>query len=158
MDLADWRSRINDLDNQILNLLNQRAEAALQIGHLKRRQGTPSYVPEREAEILRALSARNAGPLPADSIAAVWREVLSSCRALEEPLTVAYLGPQATFTHQAARERFGAAAELKPARAIADIFEEVERGRAAFGVVPVENSTEGAVNVTLDRLAESDVV
>jgi chorismate mutase / prephenate dehydratase len=156
MDLADWRTRINELDNQILNLLNQRAEAALQIGHLKRRQGTPSYVPEREAEILRALSARNAGPLPADSIAAVWREVLSACRALEEPLTVAYLGPQATFTHQAALTRFGASTDFRPSRTIGDVFDDVERGRAAFGVVPVENSTEGAVNVTLDRLIDSE--
>ena len=156
MDLADWRTRINDLDNQILNLLNQRAEAALQIGNLKRRQGTPSYVPEREAEILRQLSALNHGPLTADNLAAIWREVLSACRALEGPLTVAYLGPQATFTHQAALGRFGATVDFRPARTIADIFDEVERGRAAFGVVPVENSTEGAVNVTLDRLIDSE--
>ena len=158
MNLGDWRSRINDLDNQILHLLNQRAEAALQIGDLKRRQEAPSYVPEREAAILRRLAEVNGGPMPAESVRAIWREILSSCRALEEPLAVAYLGPQATFTHQAARERFGAAAELKPTRAISDVFEEVERGRVAFGVVPVENSTEGAVNVTLDRLVESDAV
>jgi chorismate mutase / prephenate dehydratase len=156
MDLADWRTRINELDNQILNLLNQRAEAALQIGNLKRRQGTPSYVPEREAEILRSLSARNRGPLTADNVTAVWREVLSACRALEGPQTVAYLGPQATFTHQAALGRFGSAADFRPARTILDVFDEVERGRAAFGVVPVENSTEGAVNVTLDRLIDSE--
>ena len=156
MDLADWRTRINDLDKQILNLLNQRAEAALQIGNLKRRQGTPSYVPEREAEILRQLSAQNRGPLTADNLAAIWREVLSACRALEGPLTVAYLGPQATFTHQAALGRFGATVDFRPARTIVDIFDEVERGRAAFGVVPVENSTEGAVNVTLDRLIDSE--
>jgi chorismate mutase / prephenate dehydratase len=158
MDLADWRTRINDLDNQILNLLNQRAEAALRIGDLKRRQEAPSYVPEREAAILRRLAELNGGPMPADAVRAIWREILSSCRALEEPLAVAYLGPQATFTHQVARERFGAAAELKPARSIGDIFDEVERGRVAFGVVPVENSTEGAVNVTLDRLVESDAL
>src|SRR5882724_4275883 len=147
MDLADWRTRINELDNQILNLLNQRAEAALQIGHLKRRQGTPSYVPEREAEILRLLSAQNRGPLTADNLVAIWRELLSACRALEGPLTVVYFGPRATFTHQAAITHFGAAV---------DVFDEVDRGRAAFGVVPVENSTEGAVNVTLDRLTDSD--
>jgi chorismate mutase/prephenate dehydratase len=158
MNLGDWRSRINDLDNQILNLLNQRAEAALQIGDLKRRQEAPSYVPEREAAILRRLAEVNVGPMPADAVRAIWREILSSCRALEEPLAVAYLGPQATFTHQAARERFGAAAQLKPTRGISDVFDEVERGRVAFGVVPVENSTEGAVNVTLDRLVESDAL
>jgi chorismate mutase/prephenate dehydratase len=158
MNLGDWRSRINDLDDQILHLLNQRAEAALQIGDLKRRQEAPSYVPEREAAILRRLTEVNGGPMPADAVRAIWREILSSCRALEEPLAVAYLGPQATFTHQAARERFGAAAELKPTRGIGDVFDEVERGRVAFGVVPVENSTEGAVNVTLDRLVESDAL
>jgi chorismate mutase / prephenate dehydratase len=158
MDLADWRTRINDLDNQILNLLNQRAEAALQIGDLKRRQEAPSYVPEREAAILRRLAELNGGPMPDDAVKAIWREILSSCRALEEPLSVAYLGPPATFTHQVTRERFGAGAALKPTRSIADVFDEVERGRAAFGVVPVENSTEGAFNVTLDRLVESDVL
>src|SRR2546425_855886 len=131
MDLADWRSRINDLDNQILNLLNQRAEAALQIGHLKRRQGTPSYVPEREAEILRSLSAQNRGPLTADNLAAIWREILSASRALEGPLTVAYFGPQATFTHQAAITHFGAAVDFRPVRTIVDVFDEVERGRVA---------------------------
>ena len=155
MDLGDWRSRINDLDNQILNLLNQRAEAALRIGDLKRRREAPAYVPEREAAILRRLAEVNAGPLSADAVTAVWREILSVCRALEGGLTVAYLGPQATFTHQAALARFGSTAELRPVRTIADIFDEVERGRAHFGVVPVENSTEGAVNVTLDRLVDA---
>ena len=158
MDLGDWRSRINDIDNQILNLLNQRAEAALQIGDLKRRQEAPVYAPEREAEIVRRLMAANVGPLPAEAILAVWREILSACRALEATLTVTYLGPQATFTHQAARERFGTAGVYRPARSIVEVFDEVERGRAEFGVVPVENSTEGAVNVTLDRLIASDAV
>jgi chorismate mutase/prephenate dehydratase len=157
MDLGDWRSRINEIDNQILHLLNQRAEAALRIGDLKRRQDAPSYVPEREAEILSRLAAASAGPLPGDAVRAVWREILSACRALEAPLTVAYLAPQATFTHQAARERFGASAQYHPSRTIAEIFDDVERGRAQFGVVPVENSTDGAVNVTLDRLVQTDL-
>jgi chorismate mutase/prephenate dehydratase len=158
MNLGDWRSRINDLDNQILELLNQRAEAALQIGDLKRRQDVPSYVPEREAEILARLTAANAGPLPADAVRAIWREILSNCRALERPLTVAFLGPRATFTHQAALQQFGSGAVLAPSRTIAEVFDDVERGRADYGVVPVENSTEGAVNVTLDRLSESEAV
>jgi chorismate mutase/prephenate dehydratase len=157
MDLGDWRSRINDIDNQILHLLNQRAEAALQIGDLKRRKDAPSYVPEREAEILSRLVAASGGPLPAAAVSAVWREILSACRALEAPLTVAYLAPRATFTHQAARERFGEAATYHPSRTIAEIFEDVERGRAHFGVVPVDNSTDGAVNVTLDRLVDTDL-
>ena len=158
MNLDDWRSRINDLDNQILKLLTQRAEAALQIGDLKRRQEAPSYAQEREAEILRRLTALNSGPLSADSIAAIWRELLSGCRALEAPLTVGYLGPQATFTHQAALQRFGVGAGYRPARSIGEVFDDVERERIDFGVVPVENSTEGAVNLTLDRLIVSDAL
>ena len=154
MNLDDWRSRINDLDNRILQLLNQRAEAALQIGDLKRRQDAPAYAPEREAEIFRRLTAAAAGPLSSAAVVAVWREILSACRALESPLTVAYLGPQATFTHQAALQRFGAAVVYRPARSISEVFDDVERRRADFGVVPVENSTEGAVNVTLDRLID----
>ena len=157
MNLDDWRSRINDLDNRILQLLNQRAEAALQIGDLKRRQDAPLYAPEREAEVLRRLTA-SAAPLPAEAVVAIWREILSGCRALESTLTVAYLGPQATFTHQAALQRFGASVSYRPARSTSEVFDEVERRRADFGVVPVENSTEGAVNVTLDRLIDSDVV
>ena len=158
MNLGDWRSRIDDLDDRILDLLNQRAEAALRIGDLKRRQDAPSYVPEREAEILRRLAARNVGPLGTDSVRAVWTEILSGCRALESPLAIAYLGPPATFTHQAALQRFGAAAEYRPVRTIVEIFEEVERGGTQYGVVPVENTTEGAVNVTLDRLTESSAM
>jgi chorismate mutase / prephenate dehydratase len=157
MDLGDWRSRINSIDNQILHLLNQRAEAALQIGDLKRRQDAPSYAPEREAELLSRLSAAAHGPLPAEAVVAIWREIVSACRALEAPLTVAYLAPQGTFTHQAARERFGAAAEYHASRTIAETFDDVERGRAQFGVVPVENSTDGAVNVTHDRLVNTEV-
>jgi chorismate mutase/prephenate dehydratase len=157
MNLGDWRSRIDDLDDQILNLLNQRAEAALRIGDLKRRQDAPSYVPEREAGILRRLVEKSAGPLTPATIRAVWTEILSACRALESETVVAYLGPPATFTHQAALQRFGSAAAYRPVRAIVDVFEEVERGAAHYGVVPVENTTEGAVNVTLDRLSESSL-
>ena len=158
MDLGDWRSRINDLDNQILLLLNQRAEAARQIGDLKRRQDAPHYVPEREAEILQRLTTGNPGPLPADSVRAIWAEILSGCRRLESALTVSHLGPPATFTHQAALNRFGSAVHYRAARTIVEVFDDVERGRADYGVVPVENTTEGAVNVTLDRLIESNAV
>ena len=143
MNLDDWRSRINDLDNQILHLLNQRAEAALQIGDLKRRQDLPSYAPDREAEIVTRLSAANGGPLPAAAILA---------------LSVAFLGPRATFTHQAALQHFGSGPTYAPSRSIADVFEDVEHTRVEYGVVPVENSTEGAVNITLDRLIDSDTL
>src|SRR6266540_2779214 len=107
MDLDDWRSRINNLDEQILDLLNQRAQAALQIGELKRQQDLPYFAPEREAEVFKRLAALNAGPLPADGILAIWREILSAALALEHPLAVAFLGPPGSFGHQAAIQRFG---------------------------------------------------
>jgi len=158
MNLDDWRSRINELDNQILHLLNQRAEAALNIGDLKRRQDMPSYAAEREAEIVARLTALSPGPLSAEAVRAIWSEILSGCRALEGPLTVGYLGPRATFSHQAALQHFGSSAAYSGLRSIADIFDDVEHGRVEYGVVPVENSTEGAVNVTLDRLIDSDAL
>jgi len=158
MNLDDWRSRINNLDEEILNLLNRRGQVALQIGEFKRQQDLPYFVPERESEILERLVAGNPGPLGADAVRAIWREILSASLALEHPLPVAYLGPPATFTHQAAVRRFGSSAQFLPVRSIAEIFDEVERGRAQYGVVPIENSTEGAVNVALDRLIDADVV
>jgi chorismate mutase/prephenate dehydratase len=158
MDLDDWRSRINNLDEEILNLLTQRGQAALQIGELKRQQDLPYFAPERESQILDRLVALNPGPLGADAVRAIWREIISAGLSLEHPLPVAYLGPPATFTHQAAVRRFGSSASLMPVRGIADVFDEVERERAECGVVPVENSTEGAVNITLDRLIDTDVL
>src|SRR5918996_4588798 len=100
MSLEEFRSRINNLDNQILNLLNQRAEAALKIGDLKRQAGIPAYMPEREMEVLRRVADASRGPLTPEMARAIWREIVSACRALETPLTVAFLAPQATFTHQ----------------------------------------------------------
>ena len=158
MSLDELRSRINNLDNEILNLLNQRAEAALKIGDLKRHANTPVYSPAREAEVLKRIADANGGPLTVEMTRAIWREILSACRALEAPLTVAFLAPVATFTHQAALQRFGESAVYRPSRSMTEIFDDVERGHAQYGVVPVENSTEGAVNVTLDRLVDSDAV
>jgi chorismate mutase / prephenate dehydratase len=157
MNLDDWRSRINSLDDEILKLLNQRGTAALRIGELKRQQDLPYFIPEREAQLLERLVALSPGPLGADAIRAIWREILSASLALEHPLPVAYLGPAGTFAHQAATRRFGSSARFRPVRTIADVFDEVERDLAEFGVVPVENSTEGPVNVTLDRLIDTDV-
>src|SRR2546428_9017694 len=116
MNLDDWRSRINDLDNQLLNLLNQRAEAALRIGDLKRRKDLAYFVPEREAEIVDRLVKRNGGPLPVDAVRAIWREILSPSLALQQPLRVAYLRPLATFTHQAALPRVGSLTQFQPAQ------------------------------------------
>ena len=158
MNLDDWRSRINSLDQEILNLLNQRGQVALQIGELKRQQELPYFVPERESQVLDRLVALNRGPLTSEAVRAIWREILSASLALEHALTVAYLGPPGTFTHQAAERRFGSSAALVPVRTILDIFDEVERSRTQYGVVPVENSTEGSVNVTLDRLIDTDAV
>jgi chorismate mutase / prephenate dehydratase len=157
MGLAEWRARIDDLDRQLLKLLNQRAEIALAVGRAKREGGVPVHDPEREHEILELLVRLNEGPLPAEAIQAIWREILSVSRALQQPFRVAYLGPAATYAHLAAQQRFGASAEYAPLRAIPDVFAEVEHERAEVGVVPVENSTEGAVNHTLDRLIDSEL-
>ncbi|MCI0547197.1 MAG: prephenate dehydratase [Candidatus Rokubacteria bacterium] len=157
MSLDDWRSRINTLDDQILDLLSERARAAISIGDLKRQQALPYFVPEREVEVIERVLGKNPGPLAPEAVRAIWREILSASLALEQPLPVVYFGPAGTYTHLAAVQRFGSSAELRPVRSIAEVFDDVERGRAECGVVPVENSTEGAVNITLDRLAEADV-
>ena len=141
MDLAEWRTRINDLDNQILHLLNQRAEAALQIGDLKRRQDAPTYVPEREVEIVRRLTAANGGPMSSETVEAVWREILSGCRALEGSLAVAYLGPPATFTPPGALHASARGRTCGPcARSSRSSRKSSASGRR-LRVVPVENST-----------------
>src|SRR5262245_50549294 len=158
MNLDDWRSRINNLDEQILDLLNQRAQAALQIGELKRQQAPPAFAPEREARVFDRLLARSPGPLPADGIKAIWREIVSAALPLEKPLKVAFLGPAGTFTHQAAIQRFGSSAQLVPVQTIASTFDVLEHNQAEYGVVPVENTIEGAVNVTLDRLPHTDLL
>src|SRR5580765_4961207 len=129
MNLDDWRSRINNLDDEILKLLNQRGTAALRIGELKRQQDLPYFSPAREAQVLDRLVALNDGPLGADAIRVIWREILSASLALEHPLPIAYLGPPGTFTHQAATRRFGSSAQLLPVHTIAEIFDEVHRGR-----------------------------
>ena len=118
MNLDEWRSRINNLDQEILNLLNQRGQVALQIGELKRQQELPYFVPERESQVLDRLVALNRGPLTTEAVRAIWREILSASLALEHALTVAYLGPPGTFTHQAAERRFGSSATLVPVRTI----------------------------------------
>jgi chorismate mutase/prephenate dehydratase len=153
--LKDVRDQIDALDERLVGLLNERARCAQRIGHLK--GDGPAYRPERETQVLNRIRTLSGGPLPGEALGRIYTEIMSACRALEAPLTVAYLAPPATFTHQAARERFGAAATYHPSRTIAEIFEDVERGRAQFGVVPVENSTDGAVNVTLDRLVDTDL-
>src|SRR5260370_21405289 len=157
MNLDDWRSRINNLDDEILKLLNQRGTAALRIGELKRQQDLPYFSPEREAQVLERLVALNDGPLGPDAIRVIWREILSASLALEHPLPVAYLGPPGTFTHQAATRRFGSSAQLLPVPTIAETSAEGGRGRAGNGGVPVENPPDAPANATLDRRTSSPV-
>ncbi|MBI2461675.1 MAG: chorismate mutase, partial [Candidatus Rokubacteria bacterium] len=133
MGLDEWRARIDAIDREVLDLLNQRADAAIQVGQIKQEQGAECYVPEREHELLERLLRLNPGPLPAEAIRAIWREIFSASLTLQRPLRIAYLGPEATFTHQAALLGFGALAEYLPARGIHEIFSEVERGRGQRG-------------------------
>ncbi|MEO6025636.1 MAG: prephenate dehydratase [Candidatus Binatia bacterium] len=158
------RAKIDRIDERILDLLSTRARIAQRIGRRKAQQrGAQAtgnggfWVPSREKQILQRLRSLNKGPLADDVVRAIFREIISASRALEARLTVAYLGPEGTFTNAAAREVFGAGATLAPAESIADVFTEVEHRRADFGVVPVENSTEGAVTSTLDLLIESSL-
>ncbi|MCI0548736.1 MAG: prephenate dehydratase, partial [Candidatus Rokubacteria bacterium] len=157
MGLDEWRARIDEIDRQLLRLLSQRAELSLEIGRAKRESGEPVLVPQREQEILEELARLNPGPLPAGAIRAIWSEVLSASRCLQRPFRVSYLGPPGTNTHLAALRHFGSSAEFLPVRGIAEVFEEVERGRAEVGLVPIENSTEGVVNHTLDGLIDSEL-
>lgn len=148
-ELLRLRERIDALDDQVLGLINERARLAQDIGHLK---NGIVYKPEREAQVVARLQAANLGPLPAESVAAVIKEIMSACRALEQQLTIAYLGPEGTFSEAAAVKHFGHAAKGLPCASIDEVFRCVERGEAHYGVVPVENSTEGAVSRTLDLM------
>jgi chorismate mutase/prephenate dehydratase len=148
-DIQKLRAEIDRLDEELLALLQRRAAAAQKIGALK--AGAPAYRPEREAEILNRVS-KPGGLLPAERVAAVFREVISACRSLEEAIRVAYLGPEGTFSEQAVRKHFGRAVEALPYGSVDEAFRRCESGAAQFAVVPVENSTEGAVGRTLDLL------
>jgi chorismate mutase / prephenate dehydratase len=151
------RKKIDQIDAKVVNLLNDRASLAQRIGHFKNRSNQEVYAPQREKEVIERVCGLNGGPLPAQAIRAVFREIISACRSLEGPLNVAFFGAEATYTHLAAREKFGSAASLRSTASIAEVFQEVSQGRAAFGVVPIENSTEGVVAHTLDQLVESDL-
>ncbi len=156
-ELDDLRRQIDELDARVLSVLNERAKIAVRIGEVKRGTGAEAYAPVRENEVFGRIERSNAGPFPAAGLRAVFREIVSACRSLERPLRVAYLGPEATFTHLACLRRFGSSAEAVPIETIPGVFKEVERGGTEFGVVPVENSTEGVVNYTVDSLIESDL-
>ncbi len=151
------RKKIDQVDEKIVEILNQRASLAQKIGHTKNEGKKEIYVPSREKQIFQRISTLNRGPLSEQAIRSIYREVLSASRSLEAAIRIAYFGPEATFTHMAARERFGSSTTFIPAPSITDVFQEVSQGRVEYGVVPVENSTEGVVTNTLDMLVEADV-
>ncbi len=155
MNVDKVRKNIDSIDENILQLLNERARASQEIGRMKLKDGQGIYAPHREKEVLDHLKAINQGLLTPTAIEAIYREIMSSSISLEKPVRIAYLGPEFTFTHQAAQKKFGASVNYFPCSNISDVFAEVERGRSDYGVVPVENSTEGAVNYTLDVFIES---
>lgn len=156
-DILKLRGQIDSLDNQILDLISERGKLAKKIGRRKKKNGDTVHVPSREKKIYERLIKLNRGPYKSEAVVAIFREIISATRALEAPLKVAYLGPEATFTHLAAQNHFGSSAETVPVFSIPLIFEEVERGHADYGVVPIENSTEGVVSHTLDRFAETSL-
>ena len=151
-DLAPIRTQIDAVDAQLLQLLNERAKLAQQVGEVKQKYKQPVYRPERESVVLEKIAQRNPGPLPTPALQTLWREVMSVCRAMEEPVKVAFLGPAGTYTEQAMFKQFGHAIVGVDCVSIDDIFHTVEADGAAFGVVPIENSIEGAINRTMDLL------
>ncbi len=157
MTLHELREKIDALDAKILALLNDRAKLVLRIGDIKRSNNEAYYVPEREKSVFDKVRKLNPGPLPETAIKAIYREIISAARALEHPLKVAYLGPRDTFSHIAAQRVFGSSAEFLPIATVDDIFTEVERRRADYGVVPVETAMGGGVSDTLDRFVSSSL-
>jgi chorismate mutase/prephenate dehydratase len=154
-ELGKLRDGIDGIDSEVLRLLSERAQLAHRIGEIKHGN---IYRPEREAQVLRRLAEANPGPLPEGSVRTIFREIMSACLALEQPLKIAYFGPAGTFTESAAKKHFGSAPAFTPWLTIDDVFRAVESGNADYGVVPVENSTEGAVGRTLDLLLTSPLM
>jgi len=157
MSLDKLRKRIDLLDRKLINLLNLRAAVTKDIGQIKINAGKSIYVPEREMQILSRISSLNKGPLKKSALEAIYREVMSASLALEKPLKIAYLGPQASFTNLAAMKKFGSQVSYVACNSIVDVFLEVEKASADYGVVPIENSIEGAVSHTLDVFVDSDL-
>lgn len=153
--LLDLRQQIDALDSQLLRLLNERAQVAERVGEIKKREGTPFFRPDRVAQVIQKVQAANPGPLRDAHVAAIWREIMSACLALESPQRVAVLGPEGTFSEQAAIEYFGGAADLAYCSTFDEIFNATAAGSAQYGVVPMENSTEGVVARSLDLFRQS---
>lgn len=157
MDLDSIRQKIDTIDRSLIDQLNERLCLAREIGKVKLRNGDEIYVPQREEEVLQKLLTVNQGPLTEKALRAIYREIMSASIALEKNTVVAFLGPEATYTHQAAIKKFGASLAYQPLSTIPDVFTAVEKGEADYGVIPVENSTEGAVIHSLDMLVESNL-
>src|SRR5215213_6621328 len=157
MNIPDHRKAIDKIDTQIVKLLNERTKHVLAIGEIKLKAGDEIYAPHRERAVLQRLCRQNHGPITNESLRAIYREIMSSALSLEKSMTIAYLGPEATFTHQAAIRRFGSSLRYSAQKTITDVFAEVSKNRADYGVVPVENSTEGVVTHTLDMFVDSDL-
>lgn len=154
-ELGDWRKRIDEIDEQILRLLIERAKLARQIAFIKKQNDLPLYHPEREGAILARLIVMPHEPLPDQAVKAIFREIVSACRATARPPRVSFLGPMHSFSHLACEEHFGTFVETMPKPTITDVFREVERGNADFGIVPAENVAEGAVGDTLDAILQT---
>src|SRR5579863_4865590 len=157
MNIPEHRQAIDKLDAQIVKLLSERTRHVLEIGAIKLKAGEEIYAPHREKMVLERVDKLNAGPITQESLRAIYREIMSSALSLEKSLTIAYFGPEATFTHQAAIRKFGASLRYSAQRTIPDVFAEVSKNRADYGVVPVENSTEGVVTHTLDMFVDSEL-
>ncbi|MEW5782868.1 MAG: prephenate dehydratase [Pseudomonadota bacterium] len=153
--LAKLRTAIDAIDGEMLRLLSERARLAQKVGEIKHGN---IYRPEREAQVLRRIAAMNPGPLPEAAVRTIFREIMSACLALEQPLKIAYFGPAGTFTESAAKKHFGSAPTFTPYLTIDDVFRAVEAGQADYGVVPIENSTEGSVGRTLDQMLVSPLM
>ena len=158
--LAEIRQRIDEIDKSLQELISERAACAAQVAKVKQQQGETGhfYRPEREAQVLRAVMERNSGPLADESIAGIFREIMAACLAHEKPLKVAFLGPEGTYTHSAAVKHFGNLIETLPVESIEEVFRVVEADAANFGVVPVENSSAGVINHTLDLFMKSSLM
>lgn len=157
MNIPEHRKLIDRLDAHIVRLLNERTKHVLAIGEIKLKAGEEIYAPHRERAVLHRVCRLNEGPMSNESLRAIYREIMSTALSLEKLLTIAYLGPEATFTHQAAIRKFGSSLRYSAQKTIADVFAEVSKNRADYGVVPVENSTEGVVTHTLDMFMDSDL-
>jgi chorismate mutase/prephenate dehydratase len=156
-ELEPIRAKIDQLDHQLVELVNRRLTLASEIGRIKRDAGGEIYVPEREDAVLRKVVGENRGPIKDDALRAIYREIMSAAIALEKPLLIAYLGPEASNTHAAAMKKFGASVDYHAMATIGDIFTAVEKGESDLAVIPIENSTEGSVRETLDSFVESDL-